>query len=166
MVRIRYIVIAGAALAAGIVAFFIFSQGEEAKVKKQFSLLAEKIEKTQKESPIVAAAKANRIKALFAEICTVHAPAYSFSRNISSQDLPSLVLATRSRYLEMSLEFYDFLIEFPEEGSAQVSLTARLVGKLTTGTYVDDVHELKCNLKKTEDIWLFKVIEVVEVLEK
>jgi len=164
--KIKYMVITGAVLAAGIIAFFIFSQSEEAKVKKQFSVLAEKIKKTEKETPLVAAAKANRIKALFAETCTVHAPAYSFSRDISSQDLPSLVLTTRSRYSKMSLEFYDFAIEFPEEGSAQVSLTARILGKLTTGKDVDDVHELRCKLQKREELWLLKEIEVVEVLEK
>jgi hypothetical protein len=166
MVRIKYIVIAGAVLAAGIVAFFILSQTEEERVKRQFSVIAEKVRKTEKETPFVAAAKANGIKELFADTCTVHAPAYSFSRNISNQDLPSLVLTTRSRYSEMSLAFYDFLIEFPEEATAQVNLTARIVGKLTTGKYVDDVHELKCKLQKTEGTWLLKEIEVVEVLEK
>ena len=166
MEKIKYIGIAGAVLAAGIIAFVIFSQTEEAKVKRQFSVLAEKIKKTPNETPLVAAAKANRIKELFAETCAVHAPAYSFSRDILSQDLPSLVLTTRSRYSEMSLEFYDFVIEFPEEGTAQVNLTARIVGKLTTAKNVDDVHELKCKLQKTEKIWLLKGIEVVEVLQK
>ena len=166
MGKIKYIVIAGAVLVAGIIAFIIFSQSEEAKVKKQFNFLAEKMNKTPNETPLISVARANRIKNLFAETCTVHAPAYSFSRNISSQDLSSLVLTTRSRYSEMSLEFYDFVIEFPEEGSADVNLTASMTGKLTTGEYVDDIHELKCKLKKTEDIWLLKEIEVVEVLKK
>ena len=166
MEKIKYIVIAGAVLAAGIIVFVIFSQSEEAKVKKQFSILAEKMKKTEKETPLVAAARAKKISELFADTCTVHAPAYSFSRDISAQDLPALVLTTRSRYSEISLEFYDFVIEFPEEGSAHVNLTASMTGKLTTGKYVDDVHELKCKLKRTEDIWLFKEIEVVEVLKK
>jgi hypothetical protein len=164
--KIKYIVIAGAVLVAGIIAFIIFSQSEEAKVKKQFNFLAEKMNKTPNETPLISVARANRIKDLFAETCTVHAPAYSFSRDISSQDLSSLVLTTRSRYSEMSLEFYDFVIEFPEEGSADVNLTASMTGKLTTGEYVDDIHELKCELKKTEDIWLLREIEVVEVLKK
>jgi hypothetical protein len=103
---------------------------------------------------------------LFVDTCTVHAPAYSFSRDISTQDLPPLVLTARSRYSEISLEFYDFVIEFPQEGTAEVNLTARIEGTLTTGAYVDDVHELRCKLQKTEDIWLLKEIEVVQVLEK
>jgi hypothetical protein len=164
--KIKYIVAAGVVLVAGIIAFVIFSQSEEEKVKKQFSVLAEKMKKTEKETPLVAAGKANRIKELFAETCTVFAPAYSLSREISSQDLPSLVIATRSRYSKISLEFYDFIIEFPAKDSAHVNLTASMTGKLTSGEYVDDVHELKCKLKKTEDIWLFREIEVVEVLKK
>ena len=166
MGKIKYIVIAGAVLVAGIIAFIIFSQSEEAKVKKQFDFLAEKMNKTANETPLISVTRANRIKDLFAETCTVHAPAYSFSRDISSQDLPSLVIATRSRYSEISLEFYDFVIAFPEEDTADVNLTASMTGKLTTGEYVDDIHELKCKLKKTEEIWLLKEIEVVEVLKK
>ena len=166
MEKIKYIIIAAMVLAAGIIVFLIFSQSEEAKVKKQFHVLAEKMKKTPNETPLIGAARASRIKELFAETCTVHAPAYSFSRDISSQDLPSLVLTTRSRYSEISLEFYDFVIEFPAEDSALVNLTAAMTGKLTPGEYVDDVHELKCELKKTEGIWLFKEIEVVEVLKR
>jgi hypothetical protein len=164
--KIKYIVIAGAVLGAGIIAFVMFSQSEEAKVKKQFGVLAEKMKKAPNETPLIGVARANRIKELIGETCTVHAPAYSFSRDISSQDLPSLVIATRSRYSEISLEFYDFVIAFPEEDTANVNVTASMTGKLTTGEYVDDVHELKCRLKKAEDIWLLKEIEVVEVLKK
>jgi len=166
VVKIKYVSIAGVVLAIGIIAFVIFSQTEEAKVKKQFSVLAEKVKKTEKETPLVAVAKANSIKELFANTLTVHAPAYSFSRDISNQDLPPLVLTARSRYSEIFLEFYDLVIQFPEEGTAQVNLTARVVGKLTAGISVDDIHELKCKLQETEGIWLLKEIEVVEVLEK
>ena len=62
MEKIKYIVVAGAVLAAGIIVFVIFSQSEEAKVKKQFSILAEKMKKTEKETPFVAAARAKKNK--------------------------------------------------------------------------------------------------------
>ena len=166
MEKIKYIIIAAMVLAAGIIVFLIFSQSEEAKVKKQFHVLAEKMKKMPNETPLIGAARANRIKELFAETCTVHAPAYAFSRDISSQDVPPLVITTRSRHSEISLEFYDFDIAFPEEGSAEVNVTASMTGKLTTGEYVDEIHELKCKLKKPEEIWLLKEIEVVEVLKK
>ena len=43
MVKAKYIIIGGGVLVAGIIAFFIFSQSEEAKVKKRFKFIAERI---------------------------------------------------------------------------------------------------------------------------
>ncbi len=166
MVKAKYSIIAGGVLVAGIIAFFIFSQSEEAKVKKQFEFIADKIEKTPGESKIIAATKANRIREVFAETCKIHAPAHSFSRDTSSDELSTLFLSERFEYSEISLKFYDFAIDFPEKGSAQVNLTASMEGKLTTGEFIEDLHELKCKLQKIEDIWRLKEIEMVEVLKK
>ena len=166
MEKIKYISILGTVLIAGIIAFIIFSQSEVVKVKKQFKYLEDRIKKTPEETQLISAAKANRIKELFADTSKIHAPAYSFSRKISSQNLSILVLNLRSQYSKISLKFYDFVIDFPEKDLADVSLTAILTGKLTTGEYFDEIHELKCILKKIEDIWLLKEIELVEVLEK
>ena len=166
MVKAKYIVIGGGVLVAGIIAFYIFSQSEEAKVKKQFKFIAERIGKTPEESHIVAATKANRIREAFTETCKIHAPAYSFSRDTSSDELSTLVLSERSQYSEIFLKFYDFVIDFPEKGTAEVNLTASMEGKLTTGEFIEDLHELKCKLQKIEDIWRLKEIEMVEVLKK
>ena len=166
MVKAKYIIVAGGVLVAGIIAFFIFSQREEAKVEKQFKFSAKKIEKTPEESQIVAVTKANRIREVFTETCNIHAPAHSFSEDISSDELSTLFLTNRSHYLEISLKFYDFVIDFPEKDTAQVNVTASMEGKLTTGELVEDLHELKCKLQKIEGIWRLKEIEIVEVLRK
>ncbi|MES0447484.1 MAG: hypothetical protein ABUJ92_13150 [Desulfobacterales bacterium] len=166
MVKAKHIIIAGGILTAGIIAFFIFSQSEEAKVKKQFEFIAEKIEKAPGEHNIIAAAKANRIIEVIADPCKIHAPAYSFSRKASSDELSTFVLSKRSRYSTISLKFYDFVIDFPEKDTARVNLTESMEGKLKTGEFIEDIHELKCQLQKIEDIWRLKEIEVVEVLRK
>ena len=166
MVKAKHIIIAGGILTAGIIAFFIFSQSEEAKVKKQFEFIAEKIEKAPGEHNIIAAAKANRIIEVITDPCKIHAPAYSFSREASSDELSTFVLGKRSRYSTISLKFYDFIIDFPEKDTAQVNLTESMEGKLKTGEFIEDIHELKCQLQKIEDIWRLKEIEVVEVLRK
>ncbi len=166
MVKAKHIIIAGGVLTAGTIALLIFFQSEEAKVKKQFKFIAEKIEKAPGENHIVAAAKANRIREVVTEPCKIHAPAYGFSRDTLSVELSTFVLSKRSQYSEISLRFYDFVIDFPEEDTAQVNLTASLEGKLKTEEFVEDLHELKCKLQKIEDIWRLKEIEVVEVLRK
>ena len=166
MVKAKHIIIAGGILTAGIIAFYIFLQSEEAQVKKQFEFIAEKIEKAPGENHIIAAAKANRIREVITDPCKIHAPAYLFSREASSDELSTFVLSKRSRYSAISLKFYDFVIDFPEKDTARVNLTESMEGKLKTGEFVEDIHELKCQLQKIEDIWRLKEIEVVEVLRK
>ena len=166
MEQVKYLIIAGAVLIASIIAFIIYSESDEAKVKKQFKFLAEKMKKTPEENRLISAAKATKITKQFTKTCTIHAPAYSFSRDISSDELSALVLTARSQYSDISLKFYDFVIHFPEKGTAQVNLTASMKGKSTTRELFEDLHELKCKLQKIEDIWRLKEIEVVEVLKK
>ncbi len=50
--------------------------------------------------------------------------------------------------------------------SANAVLTAKLCGKLTTGEYINEIHELECVLIKIEEDWLFSEIKIVDVLEK
>jgi hypothetical protein len=166
VVKTKHIIIAGVVLVGGIIAFFVFFQSEEAKVQRQFKRVAKKIEKTPEESVIVAATKANRISEAFTKTCTIHAPAYSFSRDVSSDEVSTLILSMRSQYSEISVKLYDFVIDFPEKGSAQARLTASMEGKLTTGESTADLHELKCKLQKIEDIWRLKEVEMVQVLKK
>lgn len=166
MVKVKHIIIAGGILTAGIIAFFIFFQSEETKIKKQFELIAENIEKTAGENHVIAVAKANRIRKVITERCKIHAPAYSFSREISSDELSTFVLSKRSQFSEISLKFYDFVIDFPDKDTAQVTVTGSMEGNLNNGEFTGELHELKCKLTKTEDIWRLKEIEVVEVLRK
>jgi hypothetical protein len=166
MVKTKHIIVAVVILVGGMLAARIFWQSEEAKIKKQFEFIEEKIEKKPGESPIISAAKANQIREVAAERCRIDAPAYSVSRDIVSDELPDIVLRMRAEYLEISLMFQDFDIEFPEQDAAQVNVTAIMDGKSANGEPVEDLHELKCSLQKIEEVWRFKEIEVVEVLRK
>ena len=166
MVTRKHIMVGGGILLAGIVAFYVFWQSDESKIKRRFEFIAGKMEKMPGENKLISGAKANRMKEAFSETLGIEAPAYSFSREISSDELSPLVLRVRARYSEISLAFYDFVIDFHEEGTALVTVTARMEGILTTGEAVADLHELKCRLQEIEDAWLLRKIEVVEVLKK
>jgi hypothetical protein len=39
-------------------------------------------------------------------------------------------------------------------------------GKIKTEEFVEDLHELNCQLQKIENTWRFKEVKVVEVLRK
>ena len=167
MVKTKHIILVVGILAGGMLAALIFWQSEEAKIKKQFEFIAEKIEKRPGENPIIAAAKANQIREVTAERCRIDAPAYSAPRDILSDELSTIVLRIRAEYSEISLMFQDFNFEFLEQGIAQVNVTAIMEGKSATDEQsVEDLHELKCSLEKIENDWRFKGVEVVEVLKK
>ena len=166
MVKTKHIIVVVGILTGGILAALIFWQSEEAKIRKQFEFIAEKIEKRPGESPIIAAAKAKQIRKVFAERCRIDAPAYSASRDILSDELPAIVFRMRSEYSAISLTFHDFAIELPEQDTAQVNVTAVMEGKSASGEPVEDIHELKCILQKIDEVWRLKEIGVVEVLKK
>ena len=147
-------------------AVLIFWQSEEAKIRKQFEYIEEKIEKKQGENPIIAITKAKLIREVFTERCRIDAPAYSGPRDILTDELPAIVFRVRSEYSAISLMFHDFVIEFYEQDTAQVNVTAIMEGKSARGKPVEDLHELRCNLEKTEEVWRLKEVEVVEVLKK
>ncbi|MDY6881077.1 MAG: hypothetical protein V2J25_04735 [Desulfatiglans sp.] len=166
MVKAKYLIFAGGIFAAAIIAFFLFSESEEDRVKEQFEFIAEQVDKSQGENQIIAAAKANRTKEVMIDPLKIHAPAYSISRDISSNEVSTFFLSTRSQYSEISLKFYDFTIAFPGGDTAQVTLTASMEGRSRGGESIQDHHELACTLLKIQDVWRFQEIEVVEVLRK
>ena len=76
MVKTKHIILVVGILAGGILAALIFLQSEEAKIRKQFEFIAENIKKKKGENPIIAIAKANQIREVFAERCRIDAPGY------------------------------------------------------------------------------------------
>jgi hypothetical protein len=166
MVKVRSLLIALMVMGIGIWAFIHFSQSEEKKVRKQFDWLSEWTSKAQSETPLVMAQKTKEIGTLFAENCVLNVPLYSTSGSFTREEIISYAVRGRLLFSELYLRFYDLTVTFPEEGTAKVSSTARLTGKLNIGGNVDEIHELECVLKKIEKRWFFSHLEVVEILKK
>jgi len=166
MVKVRSFIIALVVMGIGIWAFIYFSQSEEKKVRKQLGLLSEWASKAQIETPLTMAQKTKKIGTLFAENCGLRVPIYSISGNFTRDEIISYAVRGRLLFSELYLRLYDLTVSFPEEGTAKVSSTVRLTGKLNVGENVDEIHELECVLKKIEKGWFFSHLEVVEVLKK
>jgi hypothetical protein len=166
MVRLKNIMIGAIVVAIGIWAVAYFFPSEERKIKKQFRLLAEWVSKDPGENALTTAFKIKKIGTLFDTTCEFEVPVYSFSGNYTPDEISSFAAQGRLSSSELHLKFYDLDIIFPEKGTAQVTLTARLTGKLSVGDYIDETHELESVLKKIEKKWLFSRFEVIEVLKK
>ncbi len=166
MVNLKTVTIALLLVLLGIWAVVHSLPSEEKKVRKQFDLLAESVSKGRGEGTIGTAQKVQKIRTLFAKNCGLHIRVYSLSGNYTPHEIASHAARARLRFSRLSLRFYDLDIEFPEEGTAKVTLTARLTGTTTTGEHVDETRELECVLKRTDGKWLFSDCTVVEVLRK
>jgi hypothetical protein len=166
MVNQKNIMIIAMTCLAGIIVFFWLHESDAAKIKKRFDALSEDAAKVADEKELAAALKAKNISELCAESFHVELPSYSISRTLPRSDISANILAARAHYSNIGVKFYDIHIEFPEENIAEVTLTGSVEAKLTTGEWVNEIHELQCTLTKIEKDWFFSKIEGVDVLEK
>ncbi|MDA3896584.1 MAG: hypothetical protein PF482_10600 [Desulfobacteraceae bacterium] len=167
MVNQKNIIIAGLLIVCGIVAFFILSQSDEAKIKKKFHKLAEKIEKNGNEHDLIAAKTAHEIEQMFTGSVRIQIPSYSVDKTFPRSEISPHVLYTRALYRKMSLEFYDFKIEIAEGNTtAVVGLTGIFKATTSSNERVNEIHEVECTLEKMEDEWMFTGIRGIEVLER
>ena len=166
MVKLKKIIIIAVIVAVGVWAVAYFFPSEEKKIKKQFRLLAEWVSKDPGENTLTTVYKIKHIGTLFDTMCEFKVPVYSFSGNYTPDEISGYAAQGRLVSSQLYLKFYDLDISFPEEGSAKVTLTARLTGKLNVGDSIDETHEVESILKKVEKKWLFSKVEVIEVLKK
>jgi len=139
---------------------------EKRRVRARFEALAQWVDKDAGEPPLEKVGKARAVTALFADPCRFEIQAYDLSAEVGLQTLAGMALQGRERFASLELRFYDLTIEFPEEGRALATATARLTGSKVGGDPVSETHEVECALAKTDDGWRFTRITAVQVLEK
>ena len=166
MVNLKNILIAIVIAAAAVVAFLVFFQSDEAKIKKKFHHLAEKVDKNGQEHDLIAAKKAHQIEQMFFGTVRIRIPSYSVDKTFPRSEISPQVLYARARYQNISLKFHDFQFEFPTEEKAVVGLTGVLKAATTSGESVNEIHEVECTLAKIDGEWMFTGISEIEVLER
>jgi hypothetical protein len=167
MVNLKNIIITGLLIACGLVAFFIFSQSDEAKIKKLFHKLAEKVEKIGNEHDLIAAKKAHEIEQMFTGSIRIQIPSYSVDKTFPRSEISPHVLYARALYQNMSLDFHDFQIEIAEGNTTAIAdLTGVFKAITGSGEQVDEIHEMECTLEKVEDEWMFTGVRGIDVLER
>ena len=166
MVRWHIWAATGALLALGIGLFYYLLPSREAQIRKQFAVLADNIGKDSGDNQLITAANAKRARTVFTDSFTVNAPAYDFSREVETTELPTLILSATAPYSELSLSFYDLTFRFPAPDVAQVRATSRVRGRLSGGEWLEDIQELNCRWQSVDKMWRLESVEVVAVLQK
>jgi hypothetical protein len=166
MVTTKNILIVVVLAVAGIIGFLLFYSSDETVIKKRFKSLASDFAREYPENDLLNAAKSKRISNMFAASCRVHIPDYDVDRTFARDDVQPYVMMARSRYRDISLDFYNFSIDFTEGGQATVYASAFVRATPTAGEPVRELHEMVFSLEKGEEEWLFTDIESLEVMEK
>ncbi len=166
MVNLKNSLIAAIIAAAAVVAFLVFFQSDEAKIKKKFHHLAEKAHKNGSEHDLIAAKKAHQIEQLFFGTVRIQIPSYSVDKTVPRSEISPQVLYARARYQNISLKFHDFQFTFPSEEKAVVGLTGIFKAVAASGEAFNEIYEVACTLEKIDNDWLFTGIKEVEVLER
>jgi len=151
---------------AGLSAVVHLYPSEEKKIKKQFSLLAKWISVEQNENVFTIAYKMKSLGDLFTDKVNLKIPDYNLSGGYSRSDIISYTGRARLPFSQFTLQFYDFQIAFPDSETARVTVTGRITGKWLQGEGLEETRELEWILKKVGKEWLFREMEVAEVLKK
>ena len=170
MVKSKPLILIAACLALGLIGFFIFYQTDAEKIRSRLADLSERISKTEPENELMAAGHAKKIADMFTDPCVLEIPETPYrevSGKFSRQDIRAYAMSGRARYAQIKLALYDISIDFPDETTADVRLTARVnAGAEGNGRPFDEFYELACQFKKIEGDWYINRVAAVEVLKK
>jgi hypothetical protein len=154
------------AVIAGVSAIVYLYPSEEKKVKGQFSLLAKWVSVEQNENAFTVAYKMKNMGDLFADKVNLKIPDYHLDGGYSRADIIGYAARARLPFAEITLQFYDWQISFPDPVTARVTVTGRITGNWLGKEGLEETRELEWVLRKFENEWLFSEMEVVEVLKK
>ncbi|HOK05057.1 MAG TPA: hypothetical protein P5105_02450 [Victivallales bacterium] len=151
-----------------IVCFFIASYlfpNDKEKIKKQFANLASAVSIIPGEKPIQIGLKMTTMPELFDNPCEIEATHEWINGSYTPQEISSQIMRAKMNFKSLSLTFYDISIELRDD-FAVVNFTARLTATKKDNKSIEEVREVKADLRRKEKKWVFTKFAVVETLKK
>jgi hypothetical protein len=159
-------IVPGILLLVATAALIIWLMPNEKKaIRKQFACLSELARKNEDENLFVTLSKAKLLSELMTDPCELKGNIQPLDGTYSRQEAATAFAAIRAQFDAIALELTDLSIEFPEKGSAAVTLTARFKATGSRDS-VSEVRELNCTLVKQDGKWLFNTCQTVDVFQK
>ncbi len=164
---VKYIIIALAVLlGACALWFFVFRSTDEAKIKKQFQILAESASKAGEETAATLYLKSASLSALFDDHCSLDV-AHSFvSGSYTPEEVSSKMVQAHKLFETATMKIYNLTVRMDGENKASAIFTLRFTGKSKNGASFDETREIEASLIRKEGKWLFCAFKIAQVIER
>ncbi len=147
----------------GWLAYYFFSDKEV--IKRQLTGLAVELGKEGQEPPIQMAMKMRKVKNMLADGCLVTIPERGYSELLEQDLIIHYLIYYRNRFALLTVAFEDVIVDIPLKGKATVLSTIRLRRQNTGQTeMVEESHQVKLALVKSDKEWLFQNVTIPEAL--
>lgn len=147
------------------VTVFLLLPGDEKKIRDNLASLAE-YSSTSPEKTVIATLKnAARAAKLCTDPCAVRIEFANIDRKFDQKELIDHILMMKGKLPNISLGFYDTVVEFSGHGRAEITTTLQLKGELNDARFTD-AYEFSIGAEKINGDWYFVSFVVVEFMEK
>ena len=146
------------------VAWWLFIDNDEDKIRAAHETLIELLQKTGDEGDAPTLLDALALQGLFAETCVVSGDADAVVGSYTGQQLASTVLQVKALFERVEITTTEFIIEMIGEGAAEIEFSATLDG---TSVIEGEEHVLEARtvfsrMDKIDGEWLFSGFRLIE----
>jgi len=153
-------------ISAVVVWLLFFNESNEQKVLKRLKGLGECVSKRAGEKTSGMLLKSQMVPGYFDDRCSLMVDDHHLAGDYTPEEISSRMVQIRTFFTEMSLDFYEPKVTFPGPDRAEISFTGHLTGTLKRGDRINEVRELKAELKYKDKKWLFYSFRVTQVLTR
>ncbi len=153
-------------ICAVVVWLLFFNESPEQKVLKRLKGLAECASKRAGEKTSGMVLKSQMVSGYFDDSCSLMVDEHHLAGDYTPEEISARMVQIRTFFTEMSLDFYEPKVTFPGPDRAEVTFTGHLTGTLKQGDRINEVRELKADLKLKDGKWRFYNFKVTQVITK
>ncbi len=134
--------------------FWLHYYSDKAVIKRELSILAMAISKSQQENPIEMSLNLGDIKKRLIDPCQVVIPEKNFNQSLTYDLIMRYLIYYRQLYLTIDLTFTNVVINLPEKKKAVVQITVRLLRQHKEKIAVqEELYPGQFILKKEDKKW-------------
>jgi len=167
MLRVALVLIAPAAAAGVAWYFFVVRPHREVRrIAKRLDRFEKLASRKHGSGALNVAVRSQSFSGLFTPAVRLDIPDAHLSGQYSAEELASVAARSLLTFRWTSLRFYDRDIRLDAPDHAVVRATARFQAEMRTADRIDEVRELRCELRKQGRTWYFSNIAQVQVLRR